>query len=224
VVGLTGIDVEQPLPHDLVELARIDAVTAGPDTPGWVVESLSRAPFAVVRRARSRDGLVPIGVRGAARHQRFAAWLSPSQIKRRIGPEDLARDETWRTTPRAASLPHFALLDRVAATMRALALTWGPAGSAGYELASGIPALTPASDIDLVVRVARTLSREIARSLLVETASLPIRIDVQIETPHGAVALAEYAAGSAPIVLRTLDGPRLVADPWTSEIFGDHPR
>jgi phosphoribosyl-dephospho-CoA transferase len=101
--------------------------------------------------------------------------------------------------------------------MRQLDFIWGPTGSVGYELASGAPAVTAASDFDLIVRAPDEVSRERARRLLVASASLPIRVDVQIETPNGAVALAEYAAGGAPIALRTVDGPRLVGDPWARE-------
>jgi phosphoribosyl-dephospho-CoA transferase len=111
-------------------------------------------------------------------------------------------------------VPHFALLDRIAAVMSALVLAWGPVGSVGYELASGIPAVSGASDIDVVLRAGEELSRKTARLLLVDLASLPLRVDVQIETPQGAVSLAEYASGTTQIALRTLDGPRLVEDPW----------
>jgi phosphoribosyl-dephospho-CoA transferase len=101
--------------------------------------------------------------------------------------------------------------------MRALDFTWGPTGSVGYELATGIAAVTATSDIDLVVRAPHEVSRQRARLLLVELASLPIRIDVQIETPSGAIALAEYVAGGTQIAFRTVDGPRLVNDPWALE-------
>lgn len=215
--------VGEALPHDLVEPARIDAVVADHGIPPWVTESLSRAPFVVVRRARNRGDLVPVGVRGRARHERFAAWLSPHAVKTRIRPEDLVRDEAWKYALRAAIVPHFALLDRLAGMMRALEFRWGPTGAVGYELASGIPAVTPASDIDLVLRAPHEVSRERARLLLAELASLLIRIDVQIETPFGAIALAEYCAEGAQIALRTVDGPRLVSDPWALETCGPSP-
>jgi phosphoribosyl-dephospho-CoA transferase len=46
---------------------------------------------------------------------------------------------------------------------------------------------------------------------------LPVRVDVQIETPSGAIALAEYAANLARVALRTQFGPRLVENPWQEE-------
>jgi len=45
-------------------------------------------------------------------------------------------------------------------------------------------------------------------------ADANIRTDAQIETPGGAVALAEYAVASGSVLVRTADGPRLVTDPW----------
>ena len=45
-------------------------------------------------------------------------------------------------------------------------------------------------------------------------SKLPVRIDVLLETPAGAVALAEYARGKSVVMLRSPQGPRLVADPW----------
>jgi phosphoribosyl-dephospho-CoA transferase len=104
----------EALPHDLVQPGWIAAVVADGVIPAWVRESLSRAPFVVVRRARSRADLLPVGVRGRARHERFAGWLPSHAVERRIRPEDLVRDEAWRFTARAAAVPHFALLDRLA--------------------------------------------------------------------------------------------------------------
>ena len=45
-------------------------------------------------------------------------------------------------------------------------------------------------------------------------AAAPARIDVMIETPRGGVSLADLAAMPAQVLVRTLDGARLAADPW----------
>jgi phosphoribosyl-dephospho-CoA transferase len=42
------------------------------------------------------------------------------------------------------------------------------------------------------------------------------RIDVQIETPDAAFSLAEFARANLRVMLRHIDGPRLVADPWAA--------
>jgi len=54
----------------------------------------------------------------------------------------------------------------------------------------------------------------VARDLLRSMSPGPCRIDVQLETPHGAVSSAEYARGDRPLLLRKSDGPVLVSDPW----------
>ena len=55
--------------------------------PFWVTDSLERAPFVVVRRSDSVDGLIPIGVRGSMRNQRFGAYLAGNGISSRIGDD-----------------------------------------------------------------------------------------------------------------------------------------
>ena len=47
---------------------------------------------------------------------------------------------------------------------------------------------------------------------------LPARIDVLLETPTGAVVLAEYAEDNRLIMQRTAAGPRLVSDPWLASM------
>ena len=40
------------------------------------------------------------------------------------------------------------------------------------------------------------------------------RVDLQLETPLGGVALREWAGDGARVLVKTADGPRLVGDPW----------
>jgi phosphoribosyl-dephospho-CoA transferase len=42
------------------------------------------------------------------------------------------------------------------------------------------------------------------------------RIDLQLETPCGALALREWAKGAARVLLKTSGGPLLVGDPWAT--------
>jgi phosphoribosyl-dephospho-CoA transferase len=90
----------------------------------------------------------------------------------------------------------------------------------GFELASGVPTATTSSDLDLLVRAPQPLSWETAEALLTHLAKASVRIDAQIETPSGAIALAEYVQrgpdGQTRMLLRTTDGPRLVCNPWKS--------
>jgi phosphoribosyl-dephospho-CoA transferase len=198
------------LPHDLLEIASPGAIRSIAPRPAWVDRSLERAPFVVVRRARPRGALVPIGVRGASRGERFAAWLPASRAVRRIRPEDLAAEHGWR----ARGVPLLSALSLVEELLAAHALAWGPVGSAGFELASGVACVTPTSDLDVVARAPEPIAPDGARRLHAALAALPVRIDLQLETPAGGVALAECAAGGNRVVLRTLDGPRFASTPW----------
>ena len=66
--------------HALLRVAAPDVLQCDTPPPEWVVQELRRAPWVVVRRASVREGLIPVGVRGAARCMRFAAWLPPGEV------------------------------------------------------------------------------------------------------------------------------------------------
>ena len=73
------------------------------------------------------------------------------------------------------------------------------------------------SDLDLLLRAERPLPRSEARPLLQLLESRACRIDLQLETPLGGVALREWAGDGARVLVKTADGPRLVGDPWQAE-------
>jgi phosphoribosyl-dephospho-CoA transferase len=200
------------LPHDLLVLARPDALEAESPLPRWAQARLRLAPLAVVRRAAPRGTALPVGVRGVERHERFAAWLAPEAVTARVTPEALARAARWRARP--PRLPALAALDAAGEILAETGLGWGPVGAVGFELASGVPSVSPTSDLDVLVRAPARVSAASARALLAALAGLPARVDVQLETPAGGVALAELAAGPRTVVARTAAGPRRVADPW----------
>jgi phosphoribosyl-dephospho-CoA transferase len=91
-------------------------------------------------------------------------------------------------------------------------LPWGPTGSVGFELATAIPTATPQSDLDLLVRVPSGVSATLTllAALHRQFRSLAARVDCQVETPSGAVALAELVDGASDVMVRTAAGPRLV--------------
>jgi phosphoribosyl-dephospho-CoA transferase len=95
---------------------------------------------------------------------------------------------------------------------------WGPGGSVGFELASGVPAATPNSDLDIVLDAAASMARADAAALHAALSALAVRIDVLLETPNGAVALAEYASSAGAILLRSPQGARLARDPWRTDL------
>ena len=98
--------------------------------------------------------------------------------------------------------------------LRKLDLTWGPIGSVGFELASGFPAANSGSDLDLLIRTEDTvIPRAMAEDLVAFVEEVGVRVDVQLETMGGAIGLAEYARGVPDLLLRTLNGPRLIRLP-----------
>lgn len=204
----------EPATHALLRIAHPRCLAGAGTIPAWAAAALARAPWVVVRRARSRAGLIPVGVRGGERAERLAAWLSPDAVLECLTPPELAARGGWRGHARAPQVPALAALEAVEGLMRGYELEWGPCGSVGFELASGAATATGESDLDLVVQVRAALPRTVAAGLHAALARLPVRADVRLEGPLGAVALAEYAAARTPVMVRTADGPRLVDDPW----------
>jgi phosphoribosyl-dephospho-CoA transferase len=181
--------------------------------PAWVPTSLARAPWVVVRRARGQRGLIPVGVRGSTRAERFAALLAPDAVATCVTPEDLIAERVWNHMPRARWLRSLQVLDTVDELFSSLGLVWGPTGSVGFELATGVAAAGNSSDLDVVVRSPEPWPLESARELADHLNRLPTCVDAQLDTPAGAVMLNEYARGDR-VLLRTPDGPRLTWDPW----------
>jgi len=54
----------------------------------------------------------------------------------------------------------------------------------------------------------------LARTLAQTASRAGTRIDAQLETPAGGVALAELAAHKPHVLARASSGAQLVADPW----------
>lgn len=203
-------------PHDLL---RIEADPhAFPDAPEWVGQSLVRAPYVVVRRAPSLKGAIPVGVRGAVRSERFGGWLDSGHVVAVVTPEALRG-----IAPEAGRehLPAFALLRAIAPLCDDTGCAWGPTGSVGFELASGVSTVSPTSDLDLLVRAPTPLTRKQAgdfyTALSSTTSAMSARIDVQVETCDSVFSLAEFARPGVRIMLRSPSGPVLVVDPWQRE-------
>ena len=197
------------LPHDL--LWGLPAAALPIDAPAWVFEAVGLGHPVVVRRARVAAGLVAVGVRGRSRDQRYATHMALDDVQRRVRPEELIA-----ITP-DADWPSLRNLQQIRTVMNALGLPWGVAGGAGFELASGVPVLHAGSDLDLILRAPDFLDRRHAADLLEQLASAACRIDLQVQTPFGAVALREWAGSSRQVLLKADDGARLVNNPWLAQ-------
>lgn len=184
--------VTVPRPHDLL---RVDAHPS--DAPAWVSDALRLTPWVVVRRAEVPDGLVAVGVRGSTRAQRFAWAISMDTVREIITPEALTS-----TTP-TRDLPVFGAFRSVCSLLDGVC--WGPTGSVGFELATGAPTATSHSDLDLLVREPSSATT----ALFSRLATLDVRVDCQVETRWGAVALAELVSEAGELLVRTPSGPIL---------------
>jgi phosphoribosyl-dephospho-CoA transferase len=203
-----------PSTHDLLWGLTVQQLPA--DAPAWVCTALARNAPVVVRRAVAAPGWVAVGVRGAAREQRFATWMPLTQVRRCVPPEAIVRAERW-TCHKHLQWPALRALLYLAPQLNGMPLSWGITGSLGFELASGLAAAHPASDLDLLIRAPQPLSRALAITLCHLFDHAPCRVDVQMETPQGAVALREWAKGPAQVMLKSNSGPLLICDPWAAQ-------
>ncbi|MCQ4304546.1 phosphoribosyl-dephospho-CoA transferase [Stutzerimonas frequens] len=200
---------DTPRPHDL--LWGMTPAQLPADAPAWAIAVLAAGQPVVVRRARVAAGLVAVGLRGATRDQRLAALMPIEAIAHRLAPEDLLGRQA------SEDLPVFRVLAELRPLLDALGHAWGVTGSAGFQLATGLPTAHPDSDLDLLLRAERPLPRSEARPLLQLLEGRACRVDLQLETPLGGVALGEWAGGGARVLVKAAEGPRLVSDPWATE-------
>ncbi|MFS2194864.1 malonate decarboxylase holo-ACP synthase, partial [Pseudomonas sp. Pseusp88] len=173
--------------------------------------------------------------RGVGREQRFATVMSVSDITRIVRPEQLTlerglpakraahatyflrlkhRVREQASLQRSRAWPALRALQQIRPLMMSLGLPWGVTGSAGFELASGIPALHEGSDLDLILRTPVAIGRDWAAQLVERLESAPCRIDVQLQTPGGALMLREWAGSARQVLLKSASGACLVANPW----------
>jgi phosphoribosyl-dephospho-CoA transferase len=199
-------DVTVLLAHDLLWGLTPEHLPA--DAPDWVVEVTNAGQPVVVRRALTAADQIAVGVRGRLREQRYATLMAVTAIQWRVRPEELCHVESDRDWPALQALAQLRpLLDDCG-------LSWGVSGSAGFELASGVEALHQHSDLDLILRTALPLGRIQALELLTRLDAAVCPVDLQLQTPNGAVALREWAGSAQRVLLKSASGARLVMDPW----------
>jgi phosphoribosyl-dephospho-CoA transferase len=200
--------------HDLLRVGGLDALVHDGSCPWWLKDALTGAPWVVVRRAPAIGDLVPIGVRGSCRAERFAAFLPTSSIVERIRPEDLSLSRETTATARLDKPPCLFALSRLETLLWGLDVIWGPIGSVGFELASGAHVVRSTSDLDVIVRqTSFVLSPEILNGLLAVLEATEVVLDILVETDAGGFSLLDYAKGGENLVVRTENGPRQILHP-----------
>lgn len=198
-------------PHDL--LWGMTSAMLPDDAPGWALQVLDQGLPVVVRRAGCTQGWVAVGVRGDGRERRYAALMRTQDVTQVASPEQIVAHAQLGL---AACWPALDALASVARVLDSSHLAWGPTGGVGYQLATGIEVLHADSDLDLLLRTPQPLARQAARDLLEILDCAPCRVDVQLETPGGAVALREWAGPARRVLLKATNGARLVIDPWAA--------
>ena len=94
-------------------------------------------------------------------------------------------------------------------------MSWGPGGSVGYELASGIPSVRADSDLDVILFAPGKLEITEAQDLWRMINSAPGKVDALVETPFCGFSLKEFVTTlPRKILLRTSDGGILGSNPW----------
>ncbi len=189
--------------------------------PAWVAEILRQTPFVVVRRGPISNNEIPVGIRGTHRNERYPATCHPTLVGGILTPQRLlarAQATSTRSSRRTSDIPALQALALLTERWNTLELPWGPAGSVGFELATGRPTATSQSDLDVVIYADTPMTIAEARHLRDDAQGLPAPVDIRVETPTCGFSLHEYASRSpAPILLRTVSGDAvLAADPWAA--------
>ncbi len=110
------------------------------------------------------------------REQRAAGWVQARNIVRSVTPEMLVDREVLLHSPFVSQPP---VQGGYRPHLTPLALGWGVTGSTGYALATEIPVLHAASDLDLLIRAPQPLDREALLEWQTRVAQLPCRADTQ---------------------------------------------
>jgi phosphoribosyl-dephospho-CoA transferase len=131
--------------------------------------------------------------------------IEVGMISEILSPPDLVE--------RVDRLPDLPVTDafRLAAPILSLSgLAWGPGGSVGFTLATGVSVVTASSDLDLVLTLDDVPPLAMLADLREAFRELPARVDCQLDLPIGGVALDELLGPADRVLVRTADGPSLI--------------
>lgn len=195
-----------PQAHDLLWGMPLGALPE--QAPDWAWQAIATGQPVVVRRAVTHEDQVAVGIRGAQRQQRFACVMPKAAIQRIVKPEQLIVVD-------AEQFPVIAeKVQPIAQVLQATNWTWGITGSTGFELATGLQVTHANSDLDILIRMPNELSKADAKALWDALQQTSVRMDVQLQTPYGGVALADWANARHQVLLKRSQGAVLVDNPW----------
>lgn len=203
-------------PNDLIKIKDTKELIKCIPNNLWVIEALRRTPYAVVRRASFKKNLIPVGIRGTARSERFALEIKRDNILEVISPDYISSEKLWENNTHIKSLGFLKSLEEVDYIFNLKGIPWGPTGSFGFELVTKINTVNVKSDLDLLIKPKLKIDVSTAKLIDDELSKLHIAVDAQIEVPSGSISLKEYKENNKLILLRTNEGPILVKNPWIS--------
>jgi phosphoribosyl-dephospho-CoA transferase len=196
-------------PHYLLKIAGQNDLVTNLPLPDWAIASLHQAPFVAVRRAENVDNSIPVGIRGPERKHRFAASLPAHKAVAAISPYSLIWPANWKMVYPSRLPVAVRALQQVTPFLIQTGFRWGPTGSIGFELATGAATVKDSSDLDLLIDLPHFIKVSSARRLMNDLEKrIPVRLDVQLNTPRGGVSLADYIS-SDKVLVKTLSGPAL---------------
>lgn len=200
-------------PHDLIKIKDYTNLNIDFSNYSWSLDSLKKSPFVVVRRAPILNKLIPIGIRGGLRSQRLAAFLPFSDINSIFKPTYIVEKKLWLENSHIKNTNIYFSIETIHKIFEEYNLKWGICGSAGFELITKIPTITENSDLDIMIKIEaadKLFSAASAKELCQKLFNIKVKTDVQIEISKGTIALTEYASETNPILIRTINGPRLI--------------
>ncbi|MFM2484631.1 malonate decarboxylase holo-ACP synthase [Celerinatantimonas yamalensis] len=200
-------------PHDLVWIESADALSFDSNLPQWVRQAWQCDKPLVIRRDINPTGKIAAGIRGKLRSQRYACWIDTDAIIDVLSPETLIEQRYWQRyewndVPVIESL--------IALSTMHWPLPWGVTGSCAYSLASHEMVMRAESDLDL--RIVTPTEPDLSQfsELLALIKTLKVRVDIQLETPAGGVALNEWIKRANQLLVKSAHGPFLSPNPWTT--------
>lgn len=198
-------------PHDLLKINSTSVLSD--ELPSWAKSIFPNSLTAVVRRSPKRKGQIPVGIRGIKREQRFATYIDPECVIKITTPYELVEQESWKEISRKRqSLPAIEALPQVNRVLKNY--RWGISGSVGFELATKTPSAKITSDLDLVWLPRRPIDKKTAGQLLKQLNQFGVHADLQVIQGNNGFSLEEYANSTSTIMMKTLEDPILVTDPW----------
>ncbi|MFP3918956.1 malonate decarboxylase holo-ACP synthase [Lysinibacillus telephonicus] len=191
--------------HDIIKFSNVDKLEHFTAVPEWVLNTAAASNYGVVRRMPISNKLIPIGLRGESREQRFGTYIHEENIVEVITPNSLVMciDEFKKRI-------YYPTLKGLRDEFSKLNLSWGPTGSIGFEMATNINVTSMKSDIDISLYI-ESIDEELLKEVGRFIKTLDKQIDVQVEIPIiGAFLLNDYIRNyETGFIIRTPFGPQL---------------